>query len=114
KAKPMIIVMPNGRAQKDDKRQKVPMQAAGAFANFEGDLLNDLIPAIESRYGVSSDRLDRAIAGLSMGGGQALNFGLGHLDRFAWIGGFSAAPNTKMPAQLLPDPEKAATQIKLI
>ena len=38
-----------------------------------------------------------------MGGGQALNIGLGHLDTFAWVGGFSAAPTTRPAAQLLPD-----------
>lgn len=114
KARPMIVVMPNGRAQKDDRRPKDSMSAANAFAKFEPDLLNDLIPAVESRYSVSSDRLDRAIAGLSMGGGQALNFGLGHLDKFAWIGGFSPAPNTKAPQTLLPNPEAVASQVKLI
>ena len=94
KAKPMIVVMPNGRAQKDD-RATGGFGAAGAFAAFEKDLLQDVIPAIESRYSVQADREHRAIAGLSMGGGQTLNFGLGHLDTFAWIGAFSAAPNTK-------------------
>ena len=42
-----------------------------------------------------------------MGGGQSLNFGLGHLDTFAWVGGFSSAPNTKPAAQLVPDPAAA-------
>jgi hypothetical protein len=42
-----------------------------------------------------------------MVGGQALNFGLGNLDTFAWVGGFSSAPNTKPPAELMPDPDKA-------
>jgi enterochelin esterase-like enzyme len=49
-----------------------------------------------------------------MGGGQSLNFGLAHLDRFPWIGGFSSAPNTKMPDALVPDPAKAAAQLKLL
>jgi enterochelin esterase-like enzyme len=49
-----------------------------------------------------------------MGGGQSLNFGLGNLNEFAWIGAFSAAPNTKPAAQLLPDPEKARNEIKLL
>ena len=57
-----------------------------------------MIPTIESRYSVEADREHRAIAGLSMGGGQSLNFGLAHLDTFAWVGGFSSAPNTK-PAE---------------
>ena len=49
-----------------------------------------------------------------MGGGQTLNFGFGNMDKFAWIGGFSSAPNTKPPAQLVPDPEAARDQMKLI
>ena len=49
-----------------------------------------------------------------MGGGQTFNFGLTHLDTFAWIGGFSAAPNTKAPSALLPDPEAARRQLKLL
>jgi enterochelin esterase-like enzyme len=49
-----------------------------------------------------------------MGGGQALNFGLGNLDTFAWIGGFSSAPNTKPPAELVPDAAAARDRIKLL
>jgi hypothetical protein len=49
-----------------------------------------------------------------MGGGQSLNFGLGNLDKFAWIGGFSSAPNTKSVTELFPDPEKARKMIKLL
>ena len=97
KVEPMIVVMPNGRAMKDDRpvgnifdKDKVE-----AFATFEKDLLNDLIPYIEKNYPAMKDREHRALAGLSMGGGQSLNFGLGHLDKFAWVGGFSSAPNTK-------------------
>ena len=104
KATPMIIVMPNGRAQKDDRPVGNVFAAAPAFAVFERDLLDDVIPTIESRYSTLSDREHRALAGLSMGGGQSLNFGFGNRDRFAWIGGFSSAPNTKKPAELLPDP----------
>jgi enterochelin esterase-like enzyme len=113
KAVPMIIVMPNGRAQKVD-RASAGMAAAGAFATFERDLLDDVIPAIQSRYSTLTNRENRALAGLSMGGGQTLNFGLGHLDTFAWVGGFSSAPNTKRPAELVPDPAAAAKQLKLL
>ncbi|MGK9476438.1 alpha/beta hydrolase-fold protein [Melioribacter sp. OK-6-Me] len=116
KIEPMIVVMPNGRAMKDDRAEgniydSVKVQA---FANFEKDLLNDLIPFIEKNYPVYTDRDHRAIAGLSMGGGQALNFGLGNLDVFAWIGGFSSAPNTKAPELLVPNPEEAKKKIKLL
>ncbi len=116
KVEPMIVVMPNGRAMKDDRATGNIMAAdkVQAFATFEKDLLNDLIPYIQKHYPVYTDREHRAIAGLSMGGGQSLNFGLGNLDKFAWIGAFSAAPNTKTPEQLVPDPAKARDELKLL
>jgi enterochelin esterase-like enzyme len=114
KAAPMIIVMPNGRAQKNDRAEGNVYASAPAFAAFEQDLLQDVIPFMESRYSVQADREHRAIAGLSMGGGQSLNFGLAHLDTFAWVGGFSSAPNTKRPAELLPDPAAAKAKLKLL
>jgi enterochelin esterase-like enzyme len=114
KAVPMIIVMPNGRAQPDDRPGSNAMATAPAFAKFDKDLLGDLIPFIQSKYSVKTDRENRALAGLSMGGGQSLNFGLGNLDAFAWIGGFSSAPNTKPPAELVPDPEYTKKRLKLL
>ena len=111
---PLIAVFPNGRAQKDDRPGDNPFTTAPAFAVFERDLLDDVIPAIESRYSVKTERESRALAGLSMGGGQTLNFGLTHLDRFAWIGGFSSAPNTRPPAELVPDPAAVTRQLKLL
>lgn len=116
KIEPMIVVMPNGRAMKDDRAignifDSVKVQA---FATFEKDLLTDLIPFIETNYPVKKQREYRALAGLSMGGGQSLNFGLGNLDKFAWVGGFSSAPNTKLPEVLVPDPAKTAAQLKLL
>lgn len=114
KAVPMIIVMPNGRAQADDRPGPNAMATAPAFGVFDQDLLGSLIPFIQSKYSVKADRLDRALAGLSMGGGQSLNFGLGNLGTFAWIGGFSSAPNTKPAADLVPDPESAKAQLKLL
>jgi len=116
---PMIVVLPNGNATTNP--------AAGGFGGggrangfggwgkpFEDDLIKDIIPFIESHYSVKADRESRALAGLSMGGGQSLNIGLANLDTFAWIGGFSSAPNTKPPAELVPDPEKAIRQLKLL
>ena len=114
KAVPMIVVMPNGRAQKNDRAEGNIFLHAPAFAHFERDLLDDVIQAIESRYSVKADRLHRAVAGLSMGGGQSLNFGLGHLDIFAWVGAFSPALNTKPPAALMSDPAAAARQLMLL
>lgn len=112
----MIVVMPNGRAMKDDRAVGNVFDSAKvqAFSTFEKDLLNDLIPFIEKNYPVYKDRENRAIAGLSMGGGQSLNFGLSNLDKFAWVGGFSSAPNTKRPEVLVPNPEEAKNKLNLL
>ncbi|MEO8405366.1 MAG: alpha/beta hydrolase-fold protein [Chitinophagaceae bacterium] len=98
KIEPMIVVLPNGRAMKDDRATGniMAQDKVQAFATFE------------------KDREGRAIAGLSMGGGQSLNFGLGNLDKFAWIGAFSAAPNTKKPEELVPDPDLTKNKLKLL
>ncbi len=114
KAVPMIVVIPNGRASKDVTARSPFNQQSPAFAAFEKDLLNDLIPFVEKTYSVNADRESRALAGLSMGGGQSLNFGLGHLETFAWVGGFSSAPNTKPPGDLLKDPADAAKKLRLL
>lgn len=116
KLTPMIVVLPNGRAMKDDRAVGNVMapDKVAAFATFEKDLLNDLIPFVERKFPVIKDREHRAVAGLSMGGGQSLNFGLGNLGKFAWVGAFSAAPNTKKPEELVPDPEIAKKQLKLL
>ncbi|REL38364.1 esterase family protein [Rhodohalobacter sp. SW132] len=113
---PMIVVMPNGRAMEDDRAIGNPFEQEKieAFARFEQDLLTDLIPFVEETYPVIQDREYRALAGLSMGGGQSLNFGLGNLDMFAWVGGFSSAPNTKEPEELLPNPDAAKEKLNLL
>ncbi len=113
-AVPMIVVMPNGRAQKNDRAEGNVFASAPAFAFFERDLLDDVIPAIESKYSVLTDRDHRALAGLSMGAGQSLNFGFRNSDKFAWIAGFSAAPNTSPPETLIPAPEQMRQRFSLI
>ena len=80
---------------------------------FENDLLKDIIPYVAAHYSVYGDRDHRALAGLSMGGGQALNIGLAHPEAFAYVGGFSAAPDAKNPPDLVPDPS-VPRQLKLI
>lgn len=116
KLQPMIVVMPNGRAMADDRATGniFAPDKVEAFARFERDLLDDLIPYVEKNYPALKNRENRAIAGLSMGGGQSLNFGLGNMDKFAWVGGFSSAPNTKAPEALLPNPEEAKTKLNLL
>lgn len=113
KLEPMIVVLPNGRAMKNDAATGdiYAPDKVKAFETFEFDLLNDLIPFIDSSYSVSTEREHRAIAGLSMGGGQSLNFGLANLNKFAWIGAFSAAPNTKSPSALIPKPSSVTDSL---
>jgi enterochelin esterase family protein len=118
KARPMIVVMPDGHAAPFGPPSGAsavrpaatsPGQPAGAAGPrppgpggpgagmarnveaFERDLLEDIMPLVERNYRVRTDAASRAIAGLSMGGGQALATGLNHSDRFAWVGGFSSA-----------------------
>ena len=113
KLEQMIVILPNGRAMVNDDPvgDIFAPDKVKAFETFEFDLLNDLIPFIDSHYPVLTGRENRAIAGLSMGGGQSLNFGLAHLDTFAGIGSFSAAPNTKAPTSLIPNPSAVADSI---
>ncbi|MGH9721342.1 MAG: alpha/beta hydrolase-fold protein [Bryobacteraceae bacterium] len=88
KARPMIVVMDQGYAVKVGAAAET-----GARGNeaFEEVVVRDLVPMIDSTFRTLADRRNRAIAGLSMGGGQALRIGFGNLDRFASIGVFSGA-----------------------
>jgi enterochelin esterase-like enzyme len=123
KIEPMILVLPNGNATTNRPVAAEPGGSGGrrGFGDltgwgkpFENDLIKDIIPFIEANYSVKADRESRALAGLSMGGGQSLNIGLGNLDYFAWVGGFSSAPNTNPPEQLVPDPDKVKKRLKLL
>ncbi len=92
KAKPMIVVMEQGYATAPGPVQGSATQGRGAgqSAVFEQVVLNDLIPMIDATYRTLADRDHRAMAGLSMGGGQTLQITLTHLDKFSWIGSFSS------------------------
>ena len=89
KLTPMVIVMTDGHAYRPQPGEQGGREKA--LKMFEDDLLGDVVPLVEKAYRVDTTRERRAIAGLSMGGAQSLNVGLGHADRFAWIGAFSAA-----------------------
>ena len=88
KARPMIVVMEKGYARKAGAPAEPPGRGRGG-AVFEEVVLKDLIPLIDSTYRTIPEREQRAIAGLSMGAGQALRIGLTHLDTFSAIGAFS-------------------------
>ncbi|MBI2687261.1 MAG: esterase [Acidobacteria bacterium] len=84
-AKPMIIVMENGYGTRPGETTQRGNEA------FPDVVIQDLIPEIDKAYRTKTGRESRAIAGLSMGGGQAMQIGLANLDRFAYIGTFSGA-----------------------
>jgi len=108
KIQPLIMIFPSGDAAATVANPKGGGRAAEGYGvKFEHDLLKDIIPYVESHYSVLADRDHRAIAGMSMGGGQSLNIGLSHVDTFAWVGGIASAPNTRPPAALVPDPAVA-------
>lgn len=88
KAVPMIVVMPYGHAVPFGSPRE---QQAKNTAIFEEYVLKDVMPYVESRYRIAPGRENRAIAGLSMGGGQSLTIGFDHLDLFSAVGAFSAA-----------------------
>jgi enterochelin esterase-like enzyme len=106
KVEPFIIIFPSGNATatKADEKQGDRTQASYG-APYTEDLLKEIIPFVESHFPVLTDRNHRAIAGMSMGGGQTLNIGLTNLSLFGWVAAVAAAPNTQPPAELIVDPE---------
>jgi enterochelin esterase family protein len=92
KAKPMIVVMDCGYANRPGEQPAPGGRGAGNSAQpsaFEEVVVNDLIPTIDANYRTLVDRDHRALAGLSMGAGQAMQIGLRRLDKFSHIGAFS-------------------------
>jgi enterochelin esterase-like enzyme len=111
---PFIIVFPSGNATATMADEKQGDRTQASYGTpYHDDLLKEIIPFVESHYSVYTDRDHRAIAGMSMGSGQTLNIGLTNLDKFAWIAAVAAAPNTRPPAEIIPDPT-ALKQLKML
>jgi enterochelin esterase family protein len=91
KAKPMIIVMPYGRAGQSTTFGPAPVVVPEDQKNltFPNDVVPDVIEFAEKKYRIAAGADNRAIAGLSMGGNQTLIIGLNHLDLFHYVGAFS-------------------------
>jgi enterochelin esterase family protein len=85
RAVPMVVVMTAGHVPGAGSGVAGP--GADAFAR---DFVDAVMPEVESRYRVRTDRASRAMAGLSLGGAQTLDIGVPHLDRFAYLGVFSS------------------------
>ena len=123
RAQPMLVVMETGYAT---AVSPVPDSAAASGAGGGGApnafpqlVIDDLIPMIDSTYRTRPDRENRAMAGLSMGGGQTMQITLANLDRFAWIGAFSGALGRDFdPATAyggaLSDPERMNRDVRLL
>lgn len=115
KAMPMLIVMPYGEST---------ATGGGMPEGYERvyrELQDDVMPLVESRFRVFTDRENRAIAGLSMGGGQAFTIGLRHLDSFGWVGEFSSGllsdDNFRIASylpKLVADPEGTNAKLRLL
>ena len=92
-SEPLIVVMPYGYTSRraEGERRRGPADYKTDMEEFAVDFVFDLVPLIESRFRVLADREHRAIAGLSMGGGQSFAIGLSHPDMFSAVAGFSSA-----------------------
>jgi enterochelin esterase family protein len=113
KAVPMIVVMPFGHA--------VPFGTRGGPVSnndlYEQYVLKDVMPLVEAKYRVAPGRANRAIAGLSMGGGQTLTIGFRHLEMFSAIGAFSAAIPAdfeKEFSKIIADPKDVNAKLKVL
>jgi len=103
KAKPMVVVMPAGHTRAfgfgggGGGRQSTD--------EFVHDFVDDIMPCVEKNYRVYTDAGNRAIAGLSMGGGQTLNIAIPHLEQFAYVGVYSSGVFGIVPRPNAPPPE---------
>jgi enterochelin esterase-like enzyme len=117
KAVPMLIVMPNG----DTDGTWTGGSSPQAMDLLQQEMLSDIIPMIEAKYRALANARGRAIAGLSMGGGQAFTIGLRNMDMFSWVGEFSSGlvsdnefhADQSFPG-LLQHPEAVNGKVKLL
>jgi len=111
KAKPLIIVMPYGHTPSAPPE----MRSIGRYEAFEKDLVQDVIGYVEKSYRAGAGQKNRAVAGLSMGGGQSLTVGLGNLETFGWVGAFSSAiPKGERFEELLAEPKSINDKLNLL
>ncbi len=115
--KPFLVVMPFGYGVPPGT-EPFDGSFVGISNTFGKDLLGDVIPYVEARFPVYTDRDHRAIAGLSMGGVESLTIGLNHLELFSYVAGFSAAVRpADFPrdfAALTANPQEANKKVHLL
>ena len=117
KAVPMIVVLPYGNMMTGTPQPNSP-QAADMYRVFNDELVGNVIPYVESNYRAVPDREKRAIAGFSRGGGQSLFTAFNNLDKFAWIGSYSAYLTSEVFNKYFGDvasqPEATNQKLKLL
>jgi enterochelin esterase family protein len=89
-ARPMVVVMPAGHTGESNFGPRTPGTPRPGSEEFARDFMEDIMPYVEKHYRVHKNRKNRAIAGLSMGGGHTLRVGIPHLDKFGYLGVFSS------------------------
>ena len=109
---PMIIVMPKGHTYAPGE---IEVDGVRPESVFEADLLETIMPLVEKRFRVKTDQPNRAIMGLSMGGGQAYRIGLGHPELFSHVGVFSASGrDPELLAKLAADPDSVNEKLQML
>lgn len=116
KAVPMIVVMPYGNM--GNTPAPTSPQAAEMYQIFSRELTGSILPYVEANYRVVAQPEQRAIAGFSRGGGQSLFTGFSNLDKFAWIGSYSAYLTPEVFAKHFPslvaEPGMANNKLRLL
>jgi enterochelin esterase-like enzyme len=119
KAKPMIVVLPNGNITRTASPDYMPAPPAlpanqdpGRFKRFPDTIVKDLVPFIDRNYRTLTDRDHRAIAGLSVGGAQTMYTAFNNLDLFAWVAAFSGGYPVMPGAAIDVPPPPNAAQLK--
>ena len=117
KATPMIVVMPYGNMMMGTPAP-ASLEAAEMYRRFSTELTQDIMPYVETNYRTKTDRENRAIAGFSRGGGQSLFSALNNLDKFAWIGSYSAFLTPEVVeanfADFIANPTTTNAKVKLL
>jgi enterochelin esterase-like enzyme len=118
KMTPMLVVMPLGFAKKPGDPMPTDGKERGRISRaFDEDFLKDLVPFIDAAYPTIADAKGRAIAGLSMGGSQALRIGPANPDMFAYVGVFSSLLRDPFPeafTKAIEDPAALNAKLKLL
>lgn len=112
-ADPMIVVMPYGYMNNGTPRPST-LAAADMYSTFARELTECVMPYVEKNYRTIANREHRAIAGFSRGGGQSMFTALKHIDKFAWLGSYSAYLTPKVMEKYFPNLKEDANSLRML